>query len=84
MITRQNDVHWSTTYEETPVTDSAGILTIVALDSANASDPDAFQYPADFPKLANEPVWAVYEHDPDEDAWTEVASGLTLAEAESR
>ena len=41
-----------------------------------------FEYPDAHRSHADEPVWGVWEHNPDEDAWAEVESGLTLAEAE--
>ena len=70
--------------EEVPVTDDQGVLRVVAVDYAHSTDPDAFQYPDARRRHADEPVWGVFEHDPDEDEWVEVESGLTLREAEGR
>jgi hypothetical protein len=68
--------------EEEPTAEPQGVLRVVAVDSAHSSDPDAFEYPDARRRHADEPIWGVWEHNPDEDAWDEVESGLTLAEAE--
>jgi hypothetical protein len=56
------------------------VLRVVAVDAAHSTDPDAFEYPDKRRSHADEPIWAVWEHDGGE--WSEVESGLTLREAE--
>jgi len=67
---------------EVPVTSAQGVLRVVAVDDAHSLDPGVFEYPDARRSHADEPVWGVWEHNPDEDAWAKVESGLTLAEAE--
>jgi hypothetical protein len=43
--------------------DAQGVLRVVAVDSAHSTDPDAFEYPDKRRSHADEPVWAVWEHD---------------------
>lgn len=69
------------------MTDAEGVLRVVAVDSAHM-DPDFFEYPESLPHRADEKIWAVWEHTPGEDdgdegTWTELASGLTVQEAEN-
>lgn len=66
--------------DEEPTAEPQGVLRVVAVDDAHSVTPGVFEYPDARRRHADEPIWAVWEHDGSE--WSEVESGLTLREAE--